>query len=924
MMLEALWHLLQKESYDYSSDIVFLPSRRSVRSFEKLIVEKSGNAVILPKIVALGESVDEADSESGDNVISNTERVIVLSKMVAALDGRGMASALPIAHDLVRMMDYIENERAPGEETTINWSNLIDEKYAEHFIAKAKFLDFVSNVLPKIFPDKITETQKRNQGIREWISEVKKYDRVFVCGSTASVPATADLIAHIAKMPNGKIILPGKIGTCSNYEAETNPYHSEYKLLERIGVVPSSVQVIDVGDSEIDFFNDAFANTTSRSSKVINNAIRIDCVRESEEAEVVAEISSRAVSENKSVLVITPDAAGNQRLKEAFAARGICADFSGGTSGVSHPLGRFILNYLDSDLPIDLKNLYGSIKNLISDFTAQDESIEIIEKIKTVCDILVKYDIVLDRSGARGVISDALSSVQIRPPMIEDSKVFVLGTIESRMQTADVVILTGLNEEMFPDMGYENPWLPRGVADKIGLPSPMRKVSLQSLDFITLSCAKNVYWTRSNTSGGTQTIESRFLSRIAVKNKNDTNIGKEYVGKVRSYDNVPYNPINNNPPSPPMYNAPIFVTHLEDLIHNPYVYYAKSILNLKRKPDAWEDRYAIEFGNLVHKVIEEKIKNRNLDLVNVLKERAQEILPPESVLGHFWNKRFIEIAKVVEDFFVGIPMTANSEIYGETKIGNRIVCARADLVWQDDKGSHVVDIKTGKAPNEKQLSEGMMPQLPLEALMFSPAIDISFLQLKRDESRPIVYNSEKMESFINAAENKAKEIFIVYEKRMKRIIGIDPGLIHTGWAIIDTSGSERKYVSSGVILPPKNAELSVRLKFIFDEVSKICETWKPDECGIEITFVNKNPTSTLLLGHARASAIVSIATHNIQVFEYEPNKIKKAITSAGHADKDQIYKMVKILLPAAAPKTADESDAIAIALAHSNMSRIIC
>lgn len=156
-----------------------------------------------------------------------------------------------------------------------------------------------------------------------------------------------------------------------------------------------------------------------------------------------------------------------------------------------------------------------------------------------------------------------------------------------------------------------------------------------------------------------------------------------------------------------------------------------------------------------------------------------------------------------------------------------------------------------------------------------------------------------------------------------RVLGIDPGLLHTGWAVIDTAGSERKYIASGVILPKTNLPLPERLAIIFNEVSKLCETFTPDECSIEITFVNMNPKSTLILGHARAAAIVAVATHNIPIFEYEPNKIKKALTGAGHADKDQIYKMIKILLPVAKPKTADESDAIAIALSHTNMSKFL-
>ena len=155
----------------------------------------------------------------------------------------------------------------------------------------------------------------------------------------------------------------------------------------------------------------------------------------------------------------------------------------------------------------------------------------------------------------------------------------------------------------------------------------------------------------------------------------------------------------------------------------------------------------------------------------------------------------------------------------------------------------------------------------------------------------------------------------------KRILGIDPGLLHTGWAIIDTNGNDRKYVASGVILPKKTGALAERLAIIFNEVTKLVKTFEPNECSMEITFVNKNPTPTLILGHARAAAMVAVSVRDIPVFEYEPNKIKKILTGAGHADKTAVDKMVRILLPAAKPKTADESDAIAIALGHANTTR---
>lgn len=156
---------------------------------------------------------------------------------------------------------------------------------------------------------------------------------------------------------------------------------------------------------------------------------------------------------------------------------------------------------------------------------------------------------------------------------------------------------------------------------------------------------------------------------------------------------------------------------------------------------------------------------------------------------------------------------------------------------------------------------------------------------------------------------------------MTRILGIDPGLLHTGWAVIETNGNAREYIASGVILPQKTGTLPERLAIIFNEVTKLVDTFTPDEASMEITFVNKNPTTTLILGHARAAAMVAISVKNIPVYEYEPNRVKKILTGAGHADKTAVDKMVRILLPTAHPKTPDESDAIAIALAHANTTK---
>ena len=156
-----------------------------------------------------------------------------------------------------------------------------------------------------------------------------------------------------------------------------------------------------------------------------------------------------------------------------------------------------------------------------------------------------------------------------------------------------------------------------------------------------------------------------------------------------------------------------------------------------------------------------------------------------------------------------------------------------------------------------------------------------------------------------------------------RVLGVDPGLLHTGWAVVDAAGQSRKYIASGVILPKPKLEMSVRLVTIFQELDEICKTFEPDECSIEIIFVNKNPKTTLLLGQARAAAIVAVANNNIPVLEYEPNVIKKALTGGGHADKAAVDKMVRMLLPMAKRKPPDEADAFAMALAPTNMARFV-
>lgn len=160
---------------------------------------------------------------------------------------------------------------------------------------------------------------------------------------------------------------------------------------------------------------------------------------------------------------------------------------------------------------------------------------------------------------------------------------------------------------------------------------------------------------------------------------------------------------------------------------------------------------------------------------------------------------------------------------------------------------------------------------------------------------------------------------------MTRIIGIDPGLVSTGWGIIDSNGTTLSFVACGTITPPVKDELSERLAYLYRELNTILEIHRPRTAAIEETFMTQNGASTLKLGQARGALIVTLAASGLTVSEYATRLVKKAIVGTGTADKNQIGQMVGVLLPAARePLKAckhDAADALAIAITHAHHVR---
>ena len=152
---------------------------------------------------------------------------------------------------------------------------------------------------------------------------------------------------------------------------------------------------------------------------------------------------------------------------------------------------------------------------------------------------------------------------------------------------------------------------------------------------------------------------------------------------------------------------------------------------------------------------------------------------------------------------------------------------------------------------------------------------------------------------------------------MIRLLGIDPGSINTGYGIVDSEGNHAKHVASGVI-KVQGETLADKLKVINQQLTDIILEHNPAEVAIEKVFMHKNADSALKLGQARGAAITACAMQSLPVFEYTANQVKQSTVGKGHAAKQQVQHMIKVLLCLQEEPKTDEADALAIALCHAH------
>jgi len=151
-----------------------------------------------------------------------------------------------------------------------------------------------------------------------------------------------------------------------------------------------------------------------------------------------------------------------------------------------------------------------------------------------------------------------------------------------------------------------------------------------------------------------------------------------------------------------------------------------------------------------------------------------------------------------------------------------------------------------------------------------------------------------------------------------RILGLDPGLGTTGWGVIEADGNRLRHIANGQIRTDTSAPLPKRLAALADQLEALIAEQRPDAAAAEEVFVNKNPQSTLKLGQARGVVLMCAARSGVDVGEYSPSLVKKAVVGTGGAEKAQVHAMVSRLLPGTKIAGPDAADALAVAITHAH------
>ncbi len=341
------------------------------------------------------------------------------------------------------------------------------------------------------------------------------------------------------------------------------------------------------------------------------------------------------------------------------------------------------------------------------------------------------------------------------------AQIQILSTIEARLLNFDLVIVASLNEGDFPEIESEN-WLGKKIKKDLGIDRALKKIGQNAQDFCNYLSNKSVVLTRSRTRGGVALIESPFLLKFKTlcQKSGITDFGKLNNIPLKTSPEGAVQKITNARHSLP---KKFSLTEISELISDPYAIYAKKILQLRelQKID-FEPSYA-EFGSLIHKALEEFIKNDQTKNFEQIFEKY--FLSQEAKL--IWWPKF---EKIFSDFVRENSQFSNSQNATEKpvkiEIDKVVISGKIDrIIFDAQKCAQIFDYKTGQSPSKKDVILGIEPQLTISALAMAYEYKITSLNYwklsysKEGEIQNISKNPEEIQDLITATKLGLERLF---------------------------------------------------------------------------------------------------------------------------------------------------------------------
>jgi ATP-dependent helicase/nuclease subunit B len=332
----------------------------------------------------------------------------------------------------------------------------------------------------------------------------------------------------------------------------------------------------------------------------------------------------------------------------------------------------------------------------------------------------------LDADEWLPVLRRMLDARPVRPPYGGHPRLFIWGLLEARLQKADLLILGGLNEGVWPAAAAPDPWLAPRIRAELGLPGLDFRVGLAAHDFASALGAPRVLLTRARRDSRSPTVASRFWLRLEAMTGGLARDHRLERLVVALDDAGPASPADRPEPCPPAAQRPrkISVTAVDRLKADPFAFYAQAILRLRSLDPVDADHSAKWKGIAVHEVLEQWLNEDECEPERLL-PRAEALLAAETIhpmLRALWQPRLMEAIRWVEAQEIANraegrkPLAA--EARGEAEIGDVLLHGKADRIDRlDGGGLAIIDYKTGKAPAQKAVDAGFALQLGLLGLI---------------------------------------------------------------------------------------------------------------------------------------------------------------------------------------------------------------